>query len=204
MDFWNETKKNLIRYLLIIISYCWNIVFVHSISLLYSYRENIAIVTQKRNPLPSPSYHPVLCTHIWWKKKRLFWNEHFTCHVLSKLAHRNAPSDYVMYPIHWENYISISFHMEWDMIVVTVFLSILYQMKFHLAQNRKKNCHHDSTPRVTTTISNSFNLKGNRIRVFSVYASRIILIGQLVQQELGDFGGWTISVPNIWVYGPSE
>ena len=24
--------------------------------------------------------------------------------------------------LHWENYISISFHIEWDMIVVTVFL----------------------------------------------------------------------------------
>ena len=28
-------------------------------------------------------------------------------------------------PSHWENYISISFHSEWDMIVVTVFLRIL-------------------------------------------------------------------------------
>jgi len=34
--------------------------------------------------------------------------------------------------LHWENYISISFHIEWDMIVVTVFLSILNPMEFHL------------------------------------------------------------------------
>ena len=47
---------------------------------------------------------------------------------------------------HWENYISISSHIEWDMIVVTVFLSILNQMEFHLVQNRMENCHHDHTP----------------------------------------------------------
>ena len=35
---------------------------------------------------------------------------------------------------YWENYISISFHIEWDMIVVTVFLSILNQMEFHLVK----------------------------------------------------------------------
>ena len=35
---------------------------------------------------------------------------------------------------HWENYISIYFHIEWNMIVVTVFLSILSQMDFHLVQ----------------------------------------------------------------------
>ena len=31
--------------------------------------------------------------------------------------------------MHWENYISISFHIEWDMIVVRVFLPILNQME---------------------------------------------------------------------------
>ena len=56
--------------------------------------------------------------------------------------------------------VSISFHIEWDMVVVTVFLSILTQMEFHLVQNRKENCHHDHIP---------FNLKGNRNIVFSVY-----------------------------------
>ena len=38
---------------------------------------------------------------------------------------------------HWENYISIFFQIEWDMIVVTVFLSILNQMEFHLVQKLK-------------------------------------------------------------------
>ena len=38
--------------------------------------------------------------------------------------------------VHWENYISISFPIEWDMIVVTVFLSILNYMEFHLVPNR--------------------------------------------------------------------
>ena len=61
--------------------------------------------------------------------------------------------------LHWENYIFISFHIEWDMVVVTVFLSILNRMVFHLIQNRKEYCHHDHIP---------FNVKRNRIRVFSV------------------------------------
>ena len=60
---------------------------------------------------------------------------------------------------HWENYISISFHIEWDMTVVTVILSILNQMEFNLVQNRKKNCNHDHIP---------FNLKINGNIVFSV------------------------------------
>ena len=47
---------------------------------------------------------------------------------------------------HWENQYSISFHSEWDMILVTVFLSILNQMEIHLVQNRKENCPHDHTP----------------------------------------------------------
>ena len=66
--------------------------------------------------------------------------------------------------VHWENYISISFHIEWDMIVVTVFHSILNQMEFHSVQNRKENCHHGHIP---------FNLKG--IIVFSLYATSYIL-----------------------------
>ena len=36
--------------------------------------------------------------------------------------------------------------IEWDMIIVTVFLSILNQIEFHLVQNRKENCHHDNIP----------------------------------------------------------
>ena len=62
--------------------------------------------------------------------------------------------------VHWENYISNSFHIEWDMIMVTVFLSILNQMDFHVVQNQKENCHHDRIP---------FNLKGNESIVFSVH-----------------------------------
>ena len=54
--------------------------------------------------------------------------------------------------LHWENYISFSFHIEWDMIVGTVFLSISNQMEFHLIQNWKETCHHNLIP---------FNVKGN-------------------------------------------
>ena len=38
------------------------------------------------------------------------------------------------------------------MIVMTVFLSILNQMDFHLIQNQKEKCHHNHIP---------FNMKGN-------------------------------------------
>ena len=61
----------------------------------------------------------------------------------------------------WENYIFFSFQIEWDMIVVTVFLSILSQMEFHLVQKRKENCHHDHIP---------FNMKGIGSIVLSVWA----------------------------------
>ena len=54
--------------------------------------------------------------------------------------------------MHWGNCISIFFHIEWDIIVVTVFLSILNQIDIHLVQNRKEICHHDHIP---------FNVKGN-------------------------------------------
>ena len=57
-------------------------------------------------------------------------------------------------------YISHSFHIEGDLIMVTVFLLILSQMEFHLFQNLKGNCHHDHI---------LFNVKGNRNLVFSVY-----------------------------------
>ena len=62
-------------------------------------------------------------------------------------------------PVHWENYISISFQIEWDMVVVTVFFSIFNQMEFHVVQNRKKICPHNHIP---------FDLKGNGNIVFSV------------------------------------
>ena len=58
-----------------------------------------------------------------------------------------------------EKTVSISCHIEWDMIVVTVFHSILNQIEFHLVQNRKENCHNDHIP---------FNVKGNPSIVFSM------------------------------------
>ena len=73
--------------------------------------------------------------------------------------------------IHWENNISISFHIEWDMIVVTVFLSILNQLEFHLVQNWKKNCYHDHI---------SFNLKENWNLFLWRSSSRL---SQLTQSE---------------------
>ena len=47
------------------------------------------------------------------------------------------------------------------MIVVTVFLTILNQMEFHLVTNRKENYHHDHIP---------FNAKGNGYVVVSVWS----------------------------------
>ena len=42
-----------------------------------------------------------------------------------------------METLHWENYIfAFSFHIEWDMIVLTVFLSILNQMEIYVVQKR--------------------------------------------------------------------
>ena len=40
--------------------------------------------------------------------------------------------------IHWENYTFNFFHIEWDMIVVTVFLLILNQMEFYLVATSRK------------------------------------------------------------------
>ena len=79
---------------------------------------------------------------------------------------RSADNDSAINPeasdwLHWENYISISFHIEKDMIVVTVFYSILNQMEFYLVQNGMETCHHDHI---------LFNVKGNGNIVFSVYA----------------------------------
>ena len=89
------------------------------------------------------------------------------CRKKKKLTSILAPPTRASQPIsasnsvctHGEKSVSISFHIEWDMIVVTVFISIENQMEFHLVQNRKENCHHDHIP---------FNLKGNVNIVFSV------------------------------------
>ena len=50
----------------------------------------------------------------------------------------------------WEN--KFSFQIEWNVIVVTVFLPILNQMEYHLIQNQEENCRHNRI---------QFNLKGN-------------------------------------------
>ena len=64
-----------------------------------------------------------------------------------------------------ENYTNNSFHIQWDVIVVTIFLPILNQMEFHLVQNRKENCHHDHIP---------LNVKGIVCVVFSVHAAAAV------------------------------
>ena len=56
------------------------------------------------------------------------------CRPLQYTEGRKPPRQPVNIFVHWENYISISFHIEWDMIEGTVFLSILNQMEFHLVQ----------------------------------------------------------------------
>ena len=96
--------------------------------------------------------------------EKLFWYQDSKWAILVKI-----PSGVPVYEdienllnesVNWENYISVSFQSEWDMIVVTGFLSILKQIEFHLVQNRKKSCRHDHIPS---------NLKGNGNIVFSVY-----------------------------------
>ena len=54
-------------------------------------------------------------------------------------------------------------YIESDMIVVTVFHSILNQMEIHLVQNRKESCHHDHIP---------FEVKGKENIDFSVCHGR--------------------------------
>ena len=94
---------------------------------------------------------------LWWKHEYKVWGE-------GKITW----SVYLCYwiTLHCENYISISFHIEWDVIVVTVFLSILNQMEFQLFQNWKKNCYHDHI---------YFDLKGNGNIVFSVFQAMAII-----------------------------
>ena len=72
----------------------------------------------------------------------------------------NTGNRAISFPKYTEkNYISISFQIEWDMITLKVFLSILSEMEFYFVQNRKENCHHDHIP---------LNLKENGYMVFSV------------------------------------
>ena len=65
------------------------------------------------------------------------------------------------YVLHWENYICISFHSEWDMIVVTVFEPNGISIWF-------KNCPHDHIP---------FTEKGNVNIVFSVKLRTVFIHG---------------------------
>ena len=92
--------------------------------------------------------------------------------------------DHTETTLHWKNYISNSFQFEWDMMVVTVFFSILNQMEFHLIQNWKENCHHNHIP---------FNVKVIGNIVFSVQ----YILPELVMSALGvnflifiTIGGW--------------
>ena len=50
------------------------------------------------------------------------------------------------YFLHSEEYIFISFQIEWNIIVITVFFLILIQMEFHLVQMQKENYHYDHIP----------------------------------------------------------
>ena len=92
-----------------------------------------------------------------------------------------------------KNYISISFHIEWDMIMVTVFYSILNQMEFYFVKNRKENCHHDHI---------TFNVKGNRNIVFSVYDVNIYYIMSADRCVWERFPGDGVfnCLLNFWVY----
>ena len=66
-----------------------------------------------------------------------------------------------------ENCIFVSFQIERNMIVATVFLSILIQIEFQLVKSRKENCRHDHIP---------FNVKGNGNIVFLSARNDVIRI----------------------------
>ena len=91
----------------------------------------------------SPLWVPWLWTLIyafWYEHNRLVLNQHVLCHIWDYI-NRSLFNYFVIYiklnyysihlaysntkQLHWENYVFISFQIEWDVIVVTVFLSIL-------------------------------------------------------------------------------
>ena len=80
-----------------------------------------------------------------------------------------SPAYIILYTEKIISYRSYPIHIEWDMIVVTVFLLILNQMGFHMVQNRKENCHYDHIP---------FNVKGNGNIVFSFIRNSAEWAGQ--------------------------
>ena len=96
--------------------------------------------------------------HLIWKENRNWFLEIYFNNVYRKMIITSYTS-IRWFRLRWENYTSIFFHIEWDIIAVTVFLSILKQMEFHLVQNRKEYCHHGHIP---------FNVKGNGNIIFSV------------------------------------
>ena len=69
--------------------------------------------------------------------------------------------------IHKRKYFSVYFQIEWDMVVVTVFLSILNQMEFQLVQYQEENCHHDRIP---------VDLKGSRNLSIWVYTDMVLSV----------------------------
>ena len=67
----------------------------------------------------------------------------------------------IFYNCSRRNWFPSPFQIEWNMIVVTVFLSILNQIEFHLVQVQKENCHN--------IICIPFNLKGNGYQFIWMY-----------------------------------
>ena len=96
------------------------------------------------------------------------YNRNYSC--MAKLESLQA------YVHHCENYISISFHIEWDMNHDHGDSSVPFgsNRQFHSVQNRKENCHHDHIP---------FNLKGYGNIIFSVFYTSFRLRTDILHME---------------------
>ena len=111
--------------------------------------------------------------------------------TLSTFLHTQASELCQLYDInniHWENYISISFQIEWDVMMVTVFLSILNQMEFHLVQNRATmGLQANQVPIssyilvASTTFKQLWNFKRNRKKLKYIYMIILELLNRLKQ-----------------------
>ena len=77
-------------------------------------RKKITVHSCKVISLSVSANHHVWNVPIRWQATPRWW-EVSPCSWLSR--------ENTSFSVHWENYISISLHIEWDMIVVTVFLS---------------------------------------------------------------------------------
>ena len=86
-----------------------------------------------------------------WKISDSFWEKIILCWKRGVLPRVT---------LHWENYFSISFHIEWDMIVVTVYA---------------KKCLHDHIP---------FNVKENGNILFPVYVAEFSPVLKLWRLQL--------------------